>query len=51
MRAFSTSGVELEGIEPSSGEVMPGAFYMFRIVCCRDAKGTILTLSHPYPAC
>jgi len=37
--------VELEGIEPSSGEVKPGAFYMFRFVCCRATRGTNLTLS------
>lgn len=47
MRAFSGSGVELEGIEPSSGDAKPGAFYMFISVCFRDLEGTELTLPNP----
>ena len=39
--------VELEGIEPSSGDAKPGAFYMFISVCFRALEGTELTLPKP----
>jgi len=42
--------VELEGIEPSSGDAIPGAFYMCIKVYFRAVEGTLQTLPQPYPA-